>query len=64
MPRCAECEQYFSGKLHYDPRRPPLETYPCLCLDCVEGALNEVIDELETELEEYRAELEKLEERR
>lgn len=32
---CSECQEKVSGPLYNDPRDPPLEEGPCLCLSCV-----------------------------
>lgn len=55
---CVECEE--SAAVMEDPRDPPVELGDCLCRDCGEAALNDRIDELETELDELRVELKTL----
>ena len=47
--KCAECERKFK-KLYDDPRTPPLDEGPCLCHECTEISLEEVIETLEEEL--------------
>lgn len=51
MSECAECMEK-ARKLFDDPRDPPLEEEPCLCLDCLLTALADEIEEKERELKE------------
>lgn len=55
LTRCAECGE--RAELSDDPRDPPMGG---LCADCQEGALGEVIDELERQLDDARDALHRL----
>lgn len=46
---CAECGD--PGDEYSDHRQPPLETFPCLCIDCFKGAIEFRVSELEFEIE-------------
>ncbi len=56
---CDECGDKKKLPFYSDPRDPPIEEGECLCADCYEGALVEVIDDMESDLEAYREDLEK-----
>jgi len=65
MKECLECEDKVKT-LYPDPRRPPLDQDPCLCLECVQlatreavDALTDEIDDLEDNLTEYLTEANK-----
>ena len=52
--KCEECNS-IEQTLYEDPRNPPLDEEPCLCNDCYINAVNDRIDELESELESLRS---------
>lgn len=60
MKTCADCGDKKPGKFHTDPRDPPLEEDECLCHDCCISATMEVIDGMEENLAEHKADLKKL----
>jgi hypothetical protein len=53
--KCLECEDKRATRK--DPRNPPLETGKCLCPDCRKAAVEQLCEDLEQELRDYRAEL-------
>lgn len=53
MSECVECTAKVR-KLYDDPRDPPLDEDPCLCLDCLVVALADEIEEKENELTELK----------
>lgn len=57
---CDECGDRKPLPFHSDPRDPPIEEGPCMCADCYEGALVEVIDYHKTAAQEYEDDLMKL----
>ena len=42
-------------KLYEDPRIPPIDTADCLCLECLDSASEERIEELEDEIDTIKA---------
>ncbi len=43
--KCQECEEIRFKKLYDDPRSPPIDIKPCLCIDCLKAAAESEIDE-------------------
>jgi hypothetical protein len=60
---CMECGEEVD-RLYEDPRTPPLDTDPCLCVGCCEGEIDCLIDALEDEKEWLQSEKAKLKEAR
>lgn len=50
--KCFECEDAVK-KLFDDPRSPPLEEGPCLCLNCVYVAHHDQLEQAVCELNNY-----------
>ena len=46
---CQGCDE-FCEEVYNDPRNPPLDLIPCLCIGCYEIALADLIDEAEQTL--------------
>lgn len=44
----------------HDPRRPPLDTGMCLCVECALWVYEEMAEEHEREAQECRKQIEKL----
>lgn len=45
--KCLECdERAAKTQLRVDPRDPPLDTKPCLCVPCYIAALEYMVEEL------------------
>lgn len=55
---CLECGE--NRATHTDPRCPPLDTEPCVCLDCLQWICEDLMDEAEDETGYWRDELAKV----
>lgn len=62
--KCEDCGVR-CDELHKDPRDPPLKyPEPCLCEDCMEGALTSEIERLEDEIRDKEREIDSLKKKR
>lgn len=48
--RCQDCGKTGFRRLFDDPSDPPLDVYPCLCVDCVMTHISDCIEDANSKI--------------